>query len=47
MLYTKKAHAKLDKDELPVKGVTSIDCVALVNLEGATLIGVPGTFAMV
>ena len=29
--------------ELPVKGITSIDDVALVNLEGAGMIGVPGT----
>ncbi len=28
---------------LPVKGLTSIDEVALVNLEGAGMIGVPGT----
>ena len=28
---------------LPVKGITSIDRVALVNLEGAGMIGVPGT----
>jgi aspartokinase/homoserine dehydrogenase 1 len=28
---------------LPVKGITSIDNVALVNLEGAGMIGVPGT----
>jgi bifunctional aspartokinase / homoserine dehydrogenase 1 len=28
---------------LPVKGITSIDSVALVNLEGAGMIGVPGT----
>ena len=28
---------------LPVKGITSIDKVALVNLEGAGMIGVPGT----
>lgn len=28
---------------LPVKGVTSIDQVALINLEGAGMIGVPGT----
>ncbi len=27
----------------PVKGITSIDSVALVNLEGAGMIGVPGT----
>ena len=27
----------------PVKGITSIDGVALVNLEGAGMIGVPGT----
>jgi len=29
--------------ELKVKGITSIDPVALVNLEGAGMIGVPGT----
>jgi len=29
--------------QLPVKGITSIDRVALVNLEGAGMIGVPGT----
>jgi aspartokinase/homoserine dehydrogenase 1 len=28
---------------LPVKGITSIDSVALINLEGAGMIGVPGT----
>ncbi|MBK7250353.1 MAG: bifunctional aspartate kinase/homoserine dehydrogenase I [Gammaproteobacteria bacterium] len=28
---------------LPIKGITSIDHVALVNLEGAGMIGVPGT----
>lgn len=28
---------------LPVKGITSIDRVALINLEGAGMIGVPGT----
>jgi len=28
---------------LPVKGITSIEQVALVNLEGAGMIGVPGT----
>ena len=28
---------------LPVKGITSIDGVALVNVEGAGMIGVPGT----
>ncbi|EKX32843.1 hypothetical protein GUITHDRAFT_81950 [Guillardia theta CCMP2712] len=27
---------------IPIKGITSIDKVALVNLEGASLIGVPG-----
>src|SRR6185295_18032719 len=27
----------------PVKGITSIDGVALVNVEGAGMIGVPGT----
>lgn len=27
----------------PVKGITSIDAVALINLEGAGMIGVPGT----
>jgi aspartokinase/homoserine dehydrogenase 1 len=29
--------------QLPVKGITSIDRVALVNLEGTGMIGVPGT----
>jgi aspartokinase/homoserine dehydrogenase 1 len=29
--------------KLPVKGITSIEQVALVNLEGAGMIGVPGT----
>jgi aspartokinase/homoserine dehydrogenase 1 len=29
--------------QLPVKGITSIDRVALVNVEGAGMIGVPGT----
>ena len=31
------------RSEQPVKGITSIDHVALVNLEGAGMIGVPGT----
>jgi bifunctional aspartokinase / homoserine dehydrogenase 1 len=31
------------KSELPVKGITSIERIALVNLEGAGMIGVPGT----
>ncbi|MDB6044299.1 MAG: bifunctional aspartate kinase/homoserine dehydrogenase [Gammaproteobacteria bacterium] len=31
------------KSALPVKGITSIDRVALINLEGAGMIGVPGT----
>ena len=31
------------KSQQPVKGITSIDDVALVNLEGAGMIGVPGT----
>ncbi|MFI4914323.1 MAG: bifunctional aspartate kinase/homoserine dehydrogenase I [Steroidobacterales bacterium] len=31
------------RSELPVKGITSIENVALVNLEGAGMIGVPGT----
>src|SRR5258708_18139109 len=31
------------KSALPVKGITSIDPVALLNLEGAGMIGVPGT----
>ena len=31
------------QSEQPVKGITSIDHVALVNLEGAGMIGVPGT----
>jgi aspartokinase/homoserine dehydrogenase 1 len=34
------AHPQSDQ---PVKGITSIDEVALVNLEGAGMIGVPGT----
>src|SRR5262245_46341083 len=29
--------------QMPVKGITSIDRVALVNVEGAGMIGVPGT----
>jgi aspartokinase/homoserine dehydrogenase 1 len=29
--------------ELPVKGITSIERVALINVEGAGMIGVPGT----
>ncbi len=31
------------RSALPVKGITSIENVALVNLEGAGMIGVPGT----
>jgi len=31
------------KSALPVKGITSIEKVALINLEGAGMIGVPGT----
>jgi aspartokinase/homoserine dehydrogenase 1 len=31
------------KSMLPVKGITSIERVALINLEGAGMIGVPGT----
>jgi bifunctional aspartokinase / homoserine dehydrogenase 1 len=31
------------KSQQPVKGITSIENVALVNLEGAGMIGVPGT----
>jgi aspartokinase/homoserine dehydrogenase 1 len=31
------------RSTLPVKGITSIEGVALVNLEGAGMIGVPGT----
>ncbi len=31
------------ESRLPVKGITSIEQVALVNLEGAGMIGVPGT----
>jgi len=31
------------KSVLPVKGITSIEQVALINLEGAGMIGVPGT----
>src|SRR6185437_12444236 len=31
------------QSQLPVKGITSIDSVALLNLEGAGMIGVPGT----
>ncbi len=34
------AHPHSDQ---PVKGITSIDAVALVNIEGAGMIGVPGT----
>lgn len=35
--------AKPASDEQPVKGITSIENVALVNIEGAGMIGVPGT----
>ncbi len=31
------------RSDLPVKGITSIENIALVNLEGAGMIGVPGT----
>ena len=31
------------KSSLPVKGITTIERVALINLEGAGMIGVPGT----
>lgn len=31
------------ESQLQVKGITSIDAIALVNLEGAGMIGVPGT----
>jgi len=31
------------QSSLPVKGITSIDRIALINLEGAGMIGVPGT----
>ncbi|MEZ6022109.1 MAG: bifunctional aspartate kinase/homoserine dehydrogenase I [Hyphomonadaceae bacterium] len=31
------------KSELPVKGITSIEHVAMIDLEGAGMIGVPGT----
>jgi aspartokinase/homoserine dehydrogenase 1 len=31
------------QSDQPVKGITSIDAVALVNIEGAGMIGVPGT----
>jgi aspartokinase/homoserine dehydrogenase 1 len=31
------------KSELPVKGITTIENLALINLEGAGMIGVPGT----
>ena len=31
------------QSELPVKGITSIENMALINLEGAGMIGVPGT----
>ncbi len=31
------------KSPLPVKGITSIERVAMINLEGAGMIGVPGT----
>eukprot|EP00961_Rhodomonas_salina_P093775 1261572-Rhodomonas_salina.1 len=33
---------ELDKDKLPVKGITCVENVSLVNLEDASLIGVPG-----
>src|SRR5579862_1131351 len=35
--------SKATSATLPVKGITSIDDVALINLEGAGMIGVPGT----
>jgi aspartokinase/homoserine dehydrogenase 1 len=35
--------ARPENGEQPVKGITSIENVALVNLEGAGMIGVPGT----
>ncbi|MFT3904975.1 MAG: bifunctional aspartate kinase/homoserine dehydrogenase I [Steroidobacteraceae bacterium] len=35
--------ARPESDEQPVKGITSIENVALVNIEGAGMIGVPGT----
>src|SRR5579862_2862040 len=35
--------SKATSATLPVKGITSIDDVALVNLEGTGMIGVPGT----
>src|SRR5688572_19067127 len=31
------------KSQLPVKGITSIENIAMVNVEGAGMIGVPGT----
>jgi aspartokinase len=31
-----------DAPIVPIKGITSIDKVSIVNLEGASLIGVPG-----
>jgi aspartokinase/homoserine dehydrogenase 1 len=31
------------KSALPVKGITNIDQIALINIEGAGMIGVPGT----
>jgi aspartokinase/homoserine dehydrogenase 1 len=30
------------KPVIPIKGITSIDKISIVNLEGASLIGVPG-----
>ena len=35
--------AQPERTDQPVKGITSIENVALVNLEGAGMIGVPGT----
>jgi bifunctional aspartokinase / homoserine dehydrogenase 1 len=34
---------KHPESELPVKGITTIEHIALINLEGAGMIGVPGT----
>jgi len=36
---------EIDKDKLPVKGVTCVENVSLVNLEDAALIGVPGVLS--
>ena len=44
MLSSDKSEAALASKVpiVPIKGITSIDKVSIVNLEGASLIGVPG-----